>query len=369
MKKKQKRMIAVMLTAVLAIGSLATQPTSTMQAATKKVSAIKLNATKKTMFVGETATLKVKKVTPAKGSKVVTWKSSNKKVASVTAKGKVTAKKAGMVKITATSKSNKKVKATCTIMVKNKPVVDNTSKETNTSVSTQTTNVNNNESPSSNSTSSSAKNPSETVSPTRGDIIHSGSYGSTYWTIDKNGLLEVTGTGDMYPVVLNTSYENFNSTLPGWLMYSNEIKSAKIEVTGATHLEYMFYECAKLASVDVSKLDTSNVTNMYSMFASCWELTNLDLNMFDTSNVTNMNNMFSTCWKLTNLNLSGFDISNVTSMQDMFGGCDKLTIIQTPKKSGKTVPDLPTNTWQDAAGNTYTTLPENATESITLTKK
>ena len=84
------------------------------------------------MYVGEKITLKVKKVTPAMASKKVTWKSSNKKVATVSSKGKVTAKKAGIVKITATSKSNKKVKAVCTIKVIAKPskIVLNYTKKT-----------------------------------------------------------------------------------------------------------------------------------------------------------------------------------------------------------------------------------------------
>lgn len=53
-------------------------------------------------------------------SKTVTWKSSNKKIATVNSKGKVKAKKAGTVTITAISKSNKKVKATCKITVYSK---------------------------------------------------------------------------------------------------------------------------------------------------------------------------------------------------------------------------------------------------------
>lgn len=137
MKKEKNKIVAALLTTTLAIGSFAIQPVNTIQAATTKASAIKLNSTKKTMFVGETATLKVKKVTPAKGSKAVTWKSSNKKIASVTSKGKVTAKKAGTAKITATSKVNKKVKATCTITVKTK-TISPTSEPVSTVVPTST---------------------------------------------------------------------------------------------------------------------------------------------------------------------------------------------------------------------------------------
>ena len=95
--------------------------TITSQAAAKKATSIKLNAASKTLTVGQTYQLKVKKVKPSKASKSVTWKSSNSKVAKISSKGKVTAKKAGKATITAVSKTNKKVKATCKITVYSKP--------------------------------------------------------------------------------------------------------------------------------------------------------------------------------------------------------------------------------------------------------
>ncbi len=54
---------------------------------------------------------------PEKAFSDVKWTSSNKDVAVVTFKGVVTAKKKGNVTITATSKTNKKVKAKCKIKI------------------------------------------------------------------------------------------------------------------------------------------------------------------------------------------------------------------------------------------------------------
>ena len=267
MKKSIKQLATIGLALTLAVSNFAVQPVHT-QAATKKVTSIKLSASRKTLSAGKNITLKVKKVTPAKSSKAVAWKSSNKKIATVTSKGKVTAKKMGVAKITATSKTNKKVKATCTIAVTDK------------------------------------------------NTTHSGSYKNTVWNIDKNGLLTVKGTGNMY-----------EKGYPQWKQYAEDIKTAKIEVTGATNLDYLFSNCNKLTSVDLSKLDTSKAKSMSSMFGNCEKLTKLNVSNFNTSKVTNMLSMFFNCKSLTQLDVSNFNTSKVTGrgMSYMFSGCNSLT--------------------------------------------
>lgn len=81
--------------------------------------AVKLNKTKATIYVGSSTTLKVSG-TKSKAK----WSTSNKKVATITSKGKVTAKKAGTATITA-KVSGKKY--TCKITVKN-PYLNSTKK-------------------------------------------------------------------------------------------------------------------------------------------------------------------------------------------------------------------------------------------------
>lgn len=118
-KKTMPRVLALLLAVALVCTSIITVPSTQAQAATK-ASKITLSAKKQTLYVGKSKgsfTLKVKSVKPAKASKAVTYKSSNKSVASVNSKGKVTAKGKGTAKITVTSKSNKKAKAVCTVKV------------------------------------------------------------------------------------------------------------------------------------------------------------------------------------------------------------------------------------------------------------
>lgn len=78
----------------------------------------KLNKTKVTLTAGKSTTLKLNNA--PKGKKI-TWSTSNKKIATVSQKGKVTAKKAGTATITA--KVAKK-KYTCKVTVKKKPSDD-----------------------------------------------------------------------------------------------------------------------------------------------------------------------------------------------------------------------------------------------------
>ena len=82
-----------------------------------KVKSVSLNKTKKTLKKGKTFKLKAT-ITPKDATvKTVTWKSSNKKVATVSKSGKVTAKKAGKATITVTTDDGKKT-AKCKITVK-----------------------------------------------------------------------------------------------------------------------------------------------------------------------------------------------------------------------------------------------------------
>lgn len=83
----------------------------------KKVKAkkITLNIRKKTLKKGKSFQLKAR-LTPKTSTDNIRWRSSNKKVVSVSSKGKITARKKGKAVITARTGSGKKI--TCTITVK-----------------------------------------------------------------------------------------------------------------------------------------------------------------------------------------------------------------------------------------------------------
>lgn len=115
--KRSKKMFTVMLALCVALSMAMASVTA--NAATKKPKKIYLKVTSTTVDIKGKVKVSVYKTKPSKASKSVKWKSSNKKVATVSKSGYVTGKKKGTVKITATSKKNKRAKKTIKIKVTN----------------------------------------------------------------------------------------------------------------------------------------------------------------------------------------------------------------------------------------------------------
>ena len=117
MRKKSKRFLALLLAFGLTVPSSTglVEPVSmvsTVQAATNKLT---LKASNKNVYVGSSAKLNVK---ATKGAKL-SYKTSNKKIATIDNKGNIKGRKAGTAKITITAKKSKykTVKKTITVKV------------------------------------------------------------------------------------------------------------------------------------------------------------------------------------------------------------------------------------------------------------
>lgn len=92
-----------------------------------------------------------------------------------------------------------------------------------------------------------------------------------------------------------------------------------------TDMSFMFSNCGKLTSLDLSHFNTSRVKQMRAMFQNCKKLTSINLSSFNTSNVENMQFMFNGCNVLDHIDVSGFNTSNVTNMASMFSFCKAFT--------------------------------------------
>jgi len=118
--KKRKLLLASAMTIMLSTSLIAcTAPANDKPGETDvvKVTSVTLNKETLSLEEGKTETL-LATVIPANATdKALTWASSDSKVASVDANGKVTALKAGSATITATLTSNKDIKAACVVTV------------------------------------------------------------------------------------------------------------------------------------------------------------------------------------------------------------------------------------------------------------
>lgn len=107
------------------------------------------------------------------------------------------------------------------------------------------------------------------------------------------------------------------------------------DTSNVKRMQQTFWNCKSLTSLDLSSFNTSNVITMDGMFCGCSSLTSLDLSIFDTSEVKNMHLMFCNCSSLTTLDLSNFDTSNVTNFTGTFSSCNNLQLVNLSNASGK----------------------------------
>ncbi len=128
-----------------------------------------------------------------------------------------------------------------------------------------------------------------------------------------------------------SSFNTSNITSMLYMFYSctslTSLNISSFDTSKVTSFENMFYNCSSITSIDVSNFDTSLATTIAGMFGSCSSLINLDVSNFKTSNVQSMQRLFSGCTNLQNINVSNFDTLNVTMMDSMFSGCNSLTYL------------------------------------------
>ncbi|MBP3413771.1 MAG: leucine-rich repeat domain-containing protein, partial [Clostridia bacterium] len=135
------------------------------------------------------------------------------------------------------------------------------------------------------------------------------------WTLDMDGVLTISGIGDMY----NWNW-NDSSKAP-WYSYASNIKKAVIK-NGVTSIgSYAFYGCSKLTSITISN-SVASIENH--TFSGCSSLTNISI----PNGVTSIGeSAFYGCSSLTSISIP----SGVTSIGgSAFWCCSSLTSITIP---------------------------------------
>ena len=117
---------------------------------------------------------------------------------------------------------------------------------------------------------------------------------------------------------------------PGWNPYRKNVKNIVFDTSFAdvrpTSCYSWFYDMENLASITgIEYLNTSQVTNMAYMFTNCSKLKTLDLTHFDVAKVTTMVRMFQNSSALTTIMCNNDWYSEkVVSSTNMFDNCTSL---------------------------------------------
>ena len=96
----------------------------------------------------------------------------------------------------------------------------------------------------------------------------------------------------------------------------------------------MFDHCSKLSSIDISSFDFSKVTIMHAIFLDCYNLEKIIFpNKTKNSLVKDFSYVFLNCNKLTSIDLSNFEFSSILDMRYLFYNCTNLNTIIWPKEN------------------------------------
>ena len=99
-----------------------------------------------------------------------------------------------------------------------------------------------------------------------------------------------------------------------------------------TDFSYMFYDCTKLISVDLSNISLEKAYRMEFLFYNCYSLENIIFPKNEIySSIYSVSNMFYNCQKLSSIDISYFCFNKTTQMQYFFSNCKNLETIIFPK--------------------------------------
>lgn len=138
---------------------------------------------------------------------------------------------------------------------------------------------------------------------------------------------------DKLATIEGLQYLNTEEATSMCYMFNNCAKLTSLDLTTfstgkVTDMSYMFEGCKALQTLNVSNWNTAEVTDMCYMFSECAKLETFNLSSFRTPKVDNMEFMFRGCSSLSEVNVSGFTMEAITNMRYMFDGCGKLTELQ-----------------------------------------
>ena len=122
-----------------------------------------------------------------------------------------------------------------------------------------------------------------------------------------------------------------------------------------TYTNYMFYGCGLLETIDFPTFDTSNLIDIKYMFNGCKSLKSVDLSYFNTSSLIDMEHLFGNCNSLEVIDLSSFNTTLIDNMNSLFFKCSQLKVIDISNFNMKKVKTA-TNMFKDVTNLKYINL-------------
>ena len=198
-----------------------------------------------------------------------------------------------------------------------------------------------------------------------GDIVDSGKCGDNLtWTLDKDGLLEISGTGEMYDSESYTPFEErelFPDDIQKVIIHEgvtsigakafeqrNNLSSVQIPESIKTIGDNAFWWCSELTDVIIPDRVESIGENA---FSNCSKLTMLRI----PDTVTDIRfGAFQNCKNLTSINIP----KNIEHIADAtFNNCESLTNVTIPSS----VTEIGSNAFSNCSSLTEITIPDSVT--------
>lgn len=176
-------------------------------------------------------------------------------------------------------------------------------------------------------------------------------------TIDWTNITSLTTNGDIFT---GSNYDSLSFEGLDSITYTSMPSCTKAMTT------YDLSKCNLSFEQGFAKSGANVFTVGSTWFGHYTNLTYVNFGGIDAVEDANLSRMFQFCSNLKTVDFAGCDFSNVADATDMFYACDALETVVAPIHLKWTC-KLPC-TMYDENGTAYDRLPQNSTESVTLTK-
>ena len=150
------------------------------------------------------------------------------------------------------------------------------------------------------------------------------SYPAKIAEIQAGGGAPATKFGASVDTFLGDVDENGILNLTTW---TGALNFVGVKTAGESCMQYAFYGCTGITSVDLSSLQSVDGYGMYHAFQNCTGITSIDLSSLQTIGTNGMYSVFQNCRSITSVDLSSLQSVDGYGMYHAFNGCTGITSV------------------------------------------